>query len=81
MGLCFTCTKYTIKGYLTIVLLFSVKGSQKNNYKLGGLLFVPIFKVVTHLPPVIGMTFSLGVMWGVTELMHHSTKILNQPER
>ncbi len=39
---------------------------------VGGLLFVPIFKVVTHLPPVIGMTFSLGVLWFVTELMHHS---------
>ncbi len=39
---------------------------------VGGLLFVPLFKVVTHLPPVIGMTFSLGVLWMVTELMHHS---------
>jgi len=39
---------------------------------IGGLLFVPVFKVITHLPPVIGMTFSLGVLWVVTELMHHS---------
>jgi Na+/H+ antiporter NhaD/arsenite permease-like protein len=39
---------------------------------VGGLLFVPVFKVITHLPPVIGMTFSLGVLWIVTELMHHS---------
>ena len=39
---------------------------------VGGLLFVPVFKVITHLPPVIGMTFSLGVLWVVTELMHHS---------
>ncbi len=39
---------------------------------VGGLLFVPVFKVVTHLPPVLGMTFSLGVLWAVTELMHHS---------
>jgi Na+/H+ antiporter NhaD/arsenite permease-like protein len=39
---------------------------------VGGLLFVPLFKVVTHLPPVIGMTFSLGVLWAATELMHHS---------
>lgn len=39
---------------------------------LGGLLFVPVFKVITHLPPVLGMTFSLGVLWVVTELMHHS---------
>ncbi|MCP5002848.1 MAG: sodium:proton antiporter [Planctomycetes bacterium] len=39
---------------------------------VGGLLFVPVFKVITHLPPVIGMTFSLGLLWAVTELMHHS---------
>ncbi len=39
---------------------------------VGGLLFVPVFKVITHLPPVIGMTFSLGVLWVATELMHHS---------
>lgn len=37
---------------------------------LGGLLFVPVFKSVTHLPPFMGMLFSLGVLWVVTELMH-----------
>ena len=50
-------------------------GSERNIVfflGVGGLLFVPLFKVVTHLPPVIGMTFSLGVLWVVTELMHHS---------
>ncbi|WP_096892375.1 sodium:proton antiporter NhaD [Candidatus Scalindua japonica] len=39
---------------------------------IGGLLFVPLCKVITHLPPVIGISFSLGVLWVVTELMHHS---------
>lgn len=34
------------------------------------LLFVPIFKTVTHLPPYMGMFFSLGFMWMLTELMH-----------
>lgn len=38
---------------------------------VGGLLFVPIFKTVTHLPPFMGMLLSLGVLWVVTELMHH----------
>lgn len=37
---------------------------------IGGLLFVPIFKSVTHLPPFMGMLFSLGVLWVVTELLH-----------
>ncbi len=35
-----------------------------------GLLFVPIFKNLTHLPPFMGMLFSLGVLWVVTELLH-----------
>ena len=40
---------------------------------LSGLIFVPIFKTVTHLPPFMGMMLSLGVIWLVTEIMH-STK-------
>ncbi len=37
---------------------------------MGGLLFVPVFKTVTHLPPFMGMLFSLGVLWVVSELLH-----------
>ncbi|MCH2043659.1 MAG: sodium:proton antiporter NhaD [Saprospiraceae bacterium] len=37
---------------------------------LSGLVFVPIFKVVTHLPPYIGMMFSLGVVWLISEYLH-----------
>lgn len=37
---------------------------------IGALLFVPIFKTVTHLPPFMGMLLSLGVMWVVTEFIH-----------
>lgn len=35
-----------------------------------GLLFVPVFKNLTHLPPFMGMLLSLGVLWVVTELLH-----------
>ncbi|MBP6590582.1 MAG: sodium:proton antiporter NhaD [Chitinophagaceae bacterium] len=38
---------------------------------LGSLLFVPVFKTVTHLPPYMGVLLGLGVMWVVTELIHH----------
>jgi Na+/H+ antiporter NhaD/arsenite permease-like protein len=34
------------------------------------LLFVPAFKTLTGLPPFMGMLFSLGVMWLITELIH-----------
>lgn len=37
---------------------------------LGTLLFVPIFKTVTHLPPFMGMLLGLGVMWIITEMIH-----------
>ncbi|MGB3949036.1 MAG: sodium:proton antiporter NhaD, partial [Bacteroidia bacterium] len=37
---------------------------------IGGLIFVPIFKTITHLPPFMGVLFSLGVLWVVTELIH-----------
>jgi Na+/H+ antiporter NhaD/arsenite permease-like protein len=39
---------------------------------IAGLLFVPIFKTVTHLQPFMGMMLSLGVLWVVTELLHKS---------
>jgi Na+/H+ antiporter NhaD/arsenite permease-like protein len=39
---------------------------------VGGLLFVPLFKNVTHLPPFMGMMLSLGVLWVVTEIIHRN---------
>ena len=37
---------------------------------VAGLLFVPIFKTTTHLPPYMGMLLSLGVIWVVSEILH-----------
>lgn len=37
---------------------------------VGGLLFVPVFKTVTHLPPYMGMLLSLGILWVVGEIIH-----------
>lgn len=37
---------------------------------VGALLFVPVFKTVTHLPPYMGMLLGLGVLWVTTEIMH-----------
>jgi Na+/H+ antiporter NhaD/arsenite permease-like protein len=34
------------------------------------LLFVPVFKSITHLPPFVGILFGLGVIWVETEIMH-----------
>jgi len=37
---------------------------------VAGLLFVPVFKTLTHLPPYMGMLLSLGVIWVVSEIIH-----------
>jgi len=37
---------------------------------VSALLFVPVFKTVTHLPPYMGMLFGLGILWTVTEILH-----------
>jgi len=53
-------TEYTSQGERLLFLIIGV----------GGLLFVPVFKTVTHLPPYMGMLLSLGVIWVVGEIIH-----------
>lgn len=35
---------------------------------IGGLLFVPVFKTLTHLPPYMGMLMVLSILWIVSEI-------------
>jgi len=37
---------------------------------MGALLFVPVFKSVTHLPPYLGILLALGILWLVSEILH-----------
>jgi len=37
---------------------------------MGSLIFVPVFKSVTHLPPYLGILFALGVLWLVGNILH-----------
>lgn len=57
----------TIKGAKTMLFL-----------GVGGLIAVPFFKTVTHLPPYVGMLLSLGIIWIVSELMNPH---LNEKEK
>jgi Na+/H+ antiporter NhaD/arsenite permease-like protein len=57
----------TIKGAKTMLVL-----------GVGGLIAVPFFKTVTHLPPYVGMLLSLGIIWIVSELMNPH---LNEKEK
>ncbi|MBP5258537.1 MAG: sodium:proton antiporter NhaD [Prevotella sp.] len=40
---------------------------------VGGLVFVPVFKTITHLPPFMGILLVLGVLWTTTEIFHYNT--------
>lgn len=37
---------------------------------VGGLIFVPIFKSITHLPPFVGILLVLAVLWTVSEVFY-----------
>lgn len=37
---------------------------------IGALVFVPVFKTITHLPPYVGMMLALGVVWLVAEYIN-----------
>jgi len=52
-----------------------LSGTKQNIVLILGLLvliLVPVFKNITGLPPFMGMLFGLGILWIVTEVMHHS---------
>ena len=77
MSLPLALSMFKIKGHITKVELVknenNISSFDKNlifGLGLSCLLFVPVFKTITHLPPYMGILFGLGVMWVVTELIH-----------
>jgi Na+/H+ antiporter NhaD/arsenite permease-like protein len=61
------------KGFIEDELV-EVQQKSKNSAKmfylgLAGILFVPVFKTVTHLPPYVGMMLSLAVIAAVAEFL------------
>ena len=65
-----------LKGELKRVQLTTVyKTTQSERTIILGmgvflLLFVPVFKIWTHLPPFMGMFLGVGVLWFITDIMH-----------
>ena len=45
-----------------------------------GLISVPIFKAVTHLPPYMGVIFSLSILWFITEIIVNKYMLDNKIE-
>lgn len=41
---------------------------------VGSLIFVPIFRAVTNLPPFMGVLLGLGIMWVLTDLIHYQKR-------
>ena len=68
------------KGHISVPVARDTEASLKQERLLssktmlivgiGALIFVPIFKSVTHLPPYVGMMLSLGFVWLVSEYIH-----------
>ena len=42
---------------------------------VGGLIFVPIFRYLTDLPPFMGILLALALLWGTTELFYAHLKV------
>lgn len=69
---------FTMKGHVTRPKVDENKKSVTTPFErnlmlalgVGGLLFVPVFKSITHLPPYMGMLLSLAVIWMITEILH-----------
>lgn len=67
---------FKTKGKLTTKKLTHEETKEMPGAKLvfylgvGGLVFVPIFKGITGLPPFMGVILALAVLWLVTDLMH-----------
>ncbi|HPG12950.1 MAG TPA: SLC13 family permease, partial [Chitinophagaceae bacterium] len=72
--------RYVFKGKITPPQQkFGYGGSTKSTARertivlftgIAFLLFVPVFKTITHLPPFMGMLLALGLMWMITESIH-----------
>ena len=47
---------------------------------VGGLMFVPVFKTITHLPPFVGILLVLSILWTVTEVFYYNLPHENDAE-
>lgn len=70
---------FTIKGTVESTAIIENKQGDKTNsfhqkliliLGIGALVFVPVFKTVTNLPPFMGILYGLGVLWVATEIIH-----------
>jgi len=47
------------------------QGLLVSSLSLGALLFVPVFRALTGLPPYMGMLLGLSMLWILTDVIHY----------
>ena len=47
------------------------RGQLVSTVGTGALIFVPVFKALTGLPPYMGILLGLGVLWILTDAIHY----------
>lgn len=72
-----TIISFSIKGNIDTVKKSAEKDKKSKSDRniilfvgVGALAFVPVFKLITHLPPFMGVLFGLGVLWVVSEFIN-----------
>jgi len=78
---------YFSKGFASspLVIVHEGPAAKVNGAKrvfalgLGALIFVPVLKGLTNLPPYMGIILGLGVMWVLTDLIHQERHYLRIP--
>jgi len=72
--------QYSFKGQLVRPLVTDENSGFKTTLRerqivffsgIGLLVLVPLFKNITHLPPYMAMMGALGILWVITEILHH----------
>ena len=48
---------------------------------VGGLMFVPVFRFLTGLPPFMGILLVLGLLWGTTEIFYRNKQVDTSMQR
>ncbi|MEY3152516.1 MAG: sodium:proton antiporter NhaD, partial [Bacteroidota bacterium] len=72
----FLALSFQLKGDIPAIQPESIASNQQSTYRtmffiagISALLFVPVFKSITGLPPFMGMLLAMGIIWLLSELI------------
>jgi NhaD family Na+/H+ antiporter len=73
----FLCLSFSLKGEFDLISEIDEEEKEEPYSRtvfwmgIGCLIFVPIFKIITGLPPFMGVILGLGVLWLFTDIVHN----------